>query len=197
MMEEISVLEEAEIIDKITNRTQVNAEKISRKKIGVSPDIVAMIAEGGVNIFRYLKSLGMSGEPNLVVLSSRHHYYYDENDLKNVRILINLKKLNLIKHLEVFLNSLVRILPPGTNFIGYFSDSKLENGNRLRVRSLSQMYQRLNNFLDSKTDRFMNTKEVTELLERNGFEVVNMTKMNGLTYFNSLNSYRGNKKSGL
>ena len=82
---------------------------------------ISVVAEGGVNFFRYLKNLGLSGEPNLIILSSRNHYHCDENDLKSVRTLINLKKLNLIKHLDLFLNALVRILPPETNFIGRFS----------------------------------------------------------------------------
>ena len=196
-MEDISVLMETGVIDESNHRAHVDGEKISRKRIGLSPAVVALLAEGGVNFFRYLKSLGMSGETNLVVLSSKHHYYYEENDLKNVRILVNLKKLNLIKHLEAFLNSLVRILPPDTNFIGYFSDNNPVNGNVFRFSKLSRLYHRFNNILDSRTDRFMNKNEVTELLERNGFEVINMTRMNGLIYFNSLNIYSDNKKSGL
>ena len=70
----------------------------------------------------------MSGEHNLVVLSSKDNYSCNEHELKNARIIINLKKLNLIKHLDLFLNSLVRILPPNTSFIGYFSDEKAVNG---------------------------------------------------------------------
>ena len=79
-----------------------------------------MIAEDGGSFFNYLKDLGLSRENNLVVLSSRHHYFYDEDELKNVRTLINLRKLNLIKYLDEFLFSLVQVLPPDTKFLGCF-----------------------------------------------------------------------------
>lgn len=182
-MEDNSVLKSVSIICNNTHGTNVDGEKISQRRTGLSPAIFTLIAEGGVNFFRYLKSLNMSRETNLTVLSSKHNYYYDGNDLKSTRILINLKKLNLIKHLDMFLNTLVRILPPDTSFIGYFSDSKTVNVNGFQFNRLSRLFDRLNNFLDSRTDHIMNKSEVTELLERNGFKVVNMTRMNGLTYF--------------
>jgi len=69
-----------------------------------------------------------------------------------------MKKLNLIKHLDLFLNTLVRILPPDTRFIGYFSGA--ENVSR---------------------------NEITALLEKNGFKTLNMKEMSGSTYFISQN----------
>jgi len=170
--------------DKI-QRTNFTVEKIPHRSTGFNPSIVTLIAEVGVNFFRYLKSLGMSRETNLIVLSPKHHYYYDEKDLKNVRVLINLKKLNLIKHLDMFLNTLVRILPPNANFIGYFSDNKNVKGNRFQFNKLMRFLNRLNNLFDSRIDHIMNKNEVTELLERNGFKTIDMKEMNGFIYFNS------------
>jgi hypothetical protein len=121
------------------------------------PAILALFAEVGLNFFRFLRSLGLSADPNLVVLSAKDNYFCNENKLKNARIIINLKKLNLIKHLDLFLNTLVLILPPNTSFIGYFSDEAL------------------------------NRNEVSELLEKNGFKTLDMKEMNGLTYFISKN----------
>jgi hypothetical protein len=96
-----------------------------RKKWNLfDPAIFLLIAEVGLNFFRFLKSLGMSGERNLVVLSSKYNYSCHEHELKDVRVIVNLKKLNFIKHLDLFLNSLVRTLPPDTRFVGYFSDGK-------------------------------------------------------------------------
>jgi hypothetical protein len=126
----------------------------------------------------------MSGETDLIVLSSRKHYFYDENDLKRVRVLVNLRKLNMIKHLDMFLNTLVRILPPDTSFMGCFSDNN-DVINKSVGSRLSRFYGRLNNFLDGKTYRNMTVNDVRGLLERNGFEVDNMTVMSGQTYFHS------------
>jgi hypothetical protein len=123
-----------------------------------NPAIFALLAEVGLNFFRFLRSLGLSADPNLVVLSSKDNYFCHEYELKNARIIINLKKLNLIKHLDLFLNTLVLILPPDARFIGYFSDKGALNRN-----------------------------EVAGLLEKNGFKTLDMKEMNGLTYFISKN----------
>ena len=161
--------------------------KSTNERISFNPSIFRLVAEGGVNFFRYLKNLGLSGEPNLIILSSRNHYHYDENDLKRVRTLINLKKLNLIKHLDVFLNALVHILPPNTNFIGCFSHRKTWKDNEFHVKRLSRLLDRLISFLGFRTDHNMNKNEVIELLEKNNFRIVDMKEKNGLTYFYSQN----------
>jgi len=188
MAEGISISKEVYRVDNNTYRTHVNREKLFRKGIGLNPALITLLAEGGLNFFRYLKNLGMSKETNMIVLSSKHHFYYDENDLRNVRILVSLKRLNLIKHLEAFLNSLVRILPPETNFIGYFSDSDHADGNA--TSRLSRLYHKFNSLLNTRCDYAMNKGGVTELLRRSGFEVINMKRMNGLIYFTSLNIHK-------
>lgn len=183
-MEDVSVLTNAGIAGEETYRTKVNADKRSPRLTGFSDSATTLITEGGINFFRYLKKRGMSDETDLIVLSSKRHYFYDQDDLKRVRVLVNLRKLNVIKHLDMFLNTLVRILPPDTSFMGYFSDNNAVVKNGLGGR-FSRLYGRLINFLDGTTDRTMDTNDVRGLLERNGFEVVNMTTMSGQTYFHS------------
>jgi len=183
-MEEVSVLTDAGIAGDETYRTSANEGKRSIRVTGFSNSATTLITEGGINFFRYLKKRGMSDETDLIVLSSKSHYFYDENDLKRVRVLVNLRKLNVIKHLDMFLNTLVRILPLDTSFVGYFSDNNAPVKNGL-ARRFSKLYGRLINLLDGKTDRVMNTNDVRGLLERNGFEVVNMTTISGQTYFHS------------
>lgn len=165
----------------------INKGKISGKKSGFSPAILNMVARAGINFFRYLKSIGLAMEPNLIILSSKHHYNYDENELKSVRTLINLKKLNLIKHLDMFLYSLIRILPENTNFIGCFSDNKTLKGNVFPFCKPSRLFHIFLNLFDSRPDHKMDKNEVSEVLERNGFRVVDMKEINGLTYFYSQN----------
>jgi hypothetical protein len=183
-MEDVSVLNRSGTTGNITAGTKARNNKRSERVTGFSDSVATLISEGGVNFFRYLKKRGMSGETDLIVLSSKSHYFYDENDLKRVRVLVNLRKLNVIKHLDMFLNTLVRILPPDTSFMGYFSDNNAPVRNGL-VSMFSKLYGRLINLLDGKTDRTMNTNDVRGLLERNGFEVINMTTISGQTYFHS------------
>ena len=84
----------------------------------------------------------------------------------------------------MFLNTLVRILPPDTSFMGYFSDHDAVLNHSVGSW-FSRLYFRLVNFLDGKTYRNMSMNDVRGLLERNGFEVDNMTTMSGQTYFHS------------
>jgi hypothetical protein len=182
-MENGSVLNSIEISSKNYHGSDINPGKTTPKSAGFNPAIVTLIAEGGANFFNYLRSLNLSKESDILVLPSNHHYYYDGNELKNVRILINLKKLNLIKHLEFFLSTLVRILPTDSSLIGCFSDSKTMKNNGYPFYHPSRLYSRLINSLDSKTDHSLNKNEVSDLLERTGFKTLDMKEMNGLTYF--------------
>jgi hypothetical protein len=183
-MEDVSVLNSSGNTGTKTTGTQARDNNRSGRVTGLSDSVASLISEVGVNFFRYLKKRGMSGETDLIVLSAKNHYFYDENDLKRVRVLVNLRKLNMIKHLDMFLNTLVRILPPDTSFVGCFSDNNAHARSSIFSR-LSRLYGRFNNLLDGKTDRKMNTNDVRRLLERNGFEVVNMTSISGQTYFHS------------
>jgi hypothetical protein len=186
-MKSISVLKSTGVKSNKANGTHSKVKEITHAGTRFNLSIVTLLAEVGLTFFRFLKSLGMSGEPNLIVLSSKSHYSYNEAELKNVRILINLKKLNLIKHLDIFLNALVRILPPNTNFIGYFSDEDTAKANKFQFNRILRLFNRIFNFLESGKDHIMNKHEVTELLEKNGFKTINMKEMNGLTYFISQN----------
>lgn len=150
---------------------------------GFFPAIVNLIAEDGNNFFRYLKTLGLSRENNLVVLSSRYHYYYDENEMKSVKTLINLRKLNMIKYLDEFLFSLVQILPSDTKFLGCFSDCKLSETIRPSFLHPINLLRRTINIIDSNGERTMNKASVSEVLESYGFKIINMTEMDGMTYF--------------
>ena len=154
---------------------------ISSEKPNFSRDNFSLTAEGGRNFFHYLKSFNLFKEPELLILSPNIHFYYDENDLKGVRTFIILKKLNLIKDLDTFLHTVFLILPENINFVGCFSDSKTVDGNGF----LTGLSTRFNNFLDSRTDHNMDKKDVSDLLEKHGFKIIDMTEMNGLTFFYS------------
>jgi len=69
-MEDISVSTSTGENSGKTPGTHFNTKKISHRKFGFDHSIIALIAEIGVNFFRYLKILGMSGETNLIVACS-------------------------------------------------------------------------------------------------------------------------------
>jgi hypothetical protein len=126
-------------------------------------------------------------EPELLVLPSNQHYFYAEEDLKNVRTLINLNKLNNIKHPVNFLHTLFRTLPANAGFIGCFSDDKTRTSTGATYYKPSRLLKWMVNFIDSRTDHFMDRRKVSELLSTHGFKVVEMKNIDGLTFFYSKN----------
>jgi hypothetical protein len=144
-----------------------------------SSDNFSLTAEGGLTFFKYLKKFNLFSEPELLILSPNIHFYYDENDLKDVKTFILLRKLNLIKELDTFLLTLSQILPPNVNFVGCFSDNKTLKWNGF-VSNLSNKFY---NILDSKTDHLLDKKDVSDLLEKYGFKIIDMTEMDELILF--------------
>ena len=184
-MEDIAVLQKPDPIAQVRNykpRFKISDDRVINYKPAEVIDKLS--AEEGENFFDYLEWLGLSNDPNMLILSSKLHYYYDYDDFKGVTTLLNLKKLNLIKHLDIFIKNVYNILPPKTNFVGYFSDHKTQEG----VHLASKMYKKLINFLDSKIDTDLSRKDIIQLFKSHGFEIVDMTEINGLTYFRTRNN---------
>jgi len=184
-MENISAFNYSRIDSPVADVIKTSKEKGSRKANRKSL-FNKILVEGGSNFSDYIKNQGISEEDEIMVLSSNHHYYYDENDLKNIRTLVNLKKLNMVEHLDMFLDTLYRILPPDANFIGCFTDSKvLKRDNGFTMYHSTRIFNQLINALDSKTNHYMNRNQVLNLFAANGFKVVDMTVKDGLTYFHA------------
>lgn len=142
-----------------------------------------LLTEGGENFYHYINWLGLGKDPNLMILSSIHHYYYDFNDLKGVKTLINLKKLNEINHIDTFLSNVLRVLPSKANFVGCFKDNKIRGGISVPFYQSFKLLNGLINMIDSKTDRFMTRKDVIKLLESHDFRIVDMTEISSITFF--------------
>jgi len=161
----------------------------------------ALFAEGGVNFYNYIRRLGLESDPDIVVISSLRHFYYDAEEMKNVKTVINLKELNQIKQIKSFLHSIFHVIPQKSNFIGCFVDNKKINGYVLRNNSASAMVKidfdpiesgivsavpfinRLYSIMDSRTNTYISRSSFTFLLEDYGFKVLDMTEQDELVYF--------------
>jgi hypothetical protein len=186
-MENISVLEKRRTsTDKIKRIDPNNREKVSRVAPEKNEVPVKLAAEVDENFLNYLNWHGLANEDNFLVLSSNLHYYYDYEELKEVKTLINLKKLNFVRHLDDFLSSLYDGLAPKTNFVGCFTDTRIQKG----ISKASRLYKKFLNFLDSKIDVEIDSKDFSRVLESHGFKVIDMTVINGLTYFRTQNHRR-------
>ena len=159
--------------------------------------------EGREDFVNYIQSLNLDQDPNLVFLSSQHHYYYDAEEMKDVKTVINLKEINQIKQIKTFLHSIFHVLPRRSNLIGCFVDNEKINGYVLRnnlpfsqkknsIRAIENGIVSRNPFLnkvysimDLRTNKYMSRGSVSLLLEDHGFKIINMSEINGLTYFHA------------
>ena len=157
--------------------------------------------EEGDNFVNYIEQLDLVKDPNMVVLSSLHHYYYDAEEMIGIKTVINLKELNQVKQLKDFLHSIFHILPAGCNLIGCFVNNKKQSGFVLNTSPSDSYYRRnsdaiengiassspflnmIYNMIDSKTNKYMSERSVSGLLREHGFKVLDMTELDGLTYF--------------
>lgn len=183
-MEKSSIIQKDDI-----NKDQIIktgfAKKIYFERVEKNPIYNTLVAEGGVNFFHYIDWLNLAKDPNLMILSSLHHYYYDFNELRGIKTLINVKTLNQINHIDNFLNNVFRVLPPKANFVGSFIDNKIRRGVATPIYQSFRLLNRLINILDSKTEKFVSRKKVLKLLDTHGFKVIDMTEIDGVTYFYS------------
>jgi len=149
----------------------------------------------------YIDQLNLSSDGGLLVLSTSNHYYYEPEELSEVKTLVNMKPLNQINGIKDFLINIFSIMPQKSYFVGCFTDSKnqnwffadsemvvdksdekfdlVENGIASRNPFLNMVY----NLLDIKTNRFLTKKSVNLQFELSGWKVLNMTDIKGFTYF--------------
>jgi hypothetical protein len=187
-MEKVPIINNRE-----TNSIQVVKNNQGDKSISMDEDknnpvFDNLVAEGGEDFFNYINWLGFSKDPNLMVLSSIHHYYYDFNELKGVRTLVNIKQFNQISHIDSFLNNVFRVLPPKANFVGCFKDNKIRRGITGPFYQSFKILNSLINMIDSKTDRFLSRRYVIKLLESHNFRISDMTEIGDITYFCAQNN---------
>jgi len=182
-MENTSVTNKTDIIKNKVHKINTDGREISSATSRTNPALAELLSGGGEDFFHFLKYLSLNCEPEIMVLSQWHHYYFEYHDLLGVKVLINIIKLNQIRNLGSFLSTLFRVLPPGANFIGCFTDTTSTNASGFPFYPPSKIFNKVINFLDSKTERDMGKKDVTRHLETHGFQVVEMVEINDLIYF--------------
>jgi len=182
-MEKTNPTYKKEIVNYQPVKTDSGDKGVSMDDNQNNPVFENLLAEGGENFYHYINWLGFGKDPNLMILSSIHHYYYDFNDLKGIKTLINLKKLNEINHIDTFLGNVFRVLPSKANFIGCFKDNKIRGGIGAPFYQSFKLLNNLINVINSRTDKFMTRKDVIKLLEAHDFRIVDMTEISNITFF--------------
>jgi hypothetical protein len=153
------------------------------------------------DLFNYLDRLGLVNASGMLVIPSTRHFFYDADDLKGVKTIVNLKQLNHIREIREFLSKISSMLPDRSNFVGCFIDNKTQNGFSDKYSNLprqlsekAEVYEngiesripfinRMYSFIDSRTNMYLTRRSVANLLEECGLQLVGMMELNGLTYF--------------
>lgn len=194
---------ETGIIVKEKTRTNLSLPHNSIDLVETTAAIELLIAEMGEGFYNYVNWIGLAKDPNLIVLSSQHYYFYDAEEMNNVKTVINLKELNKIKRVKSLLQSYLHFLPQKSNYIGYFVDNKKIDRYSLRdspshfdnkkkfehidnnIISCIPFINMLYSKMDLRTNSFMSERSVTSLLRDYGFKVLNLTEHEGFTFFHS------------
>ncbi len=187
-MQPISFSQRTDAPEKIRT-AGLNENVISPERTGTNPLLENILSEGGEDFFQYLTWIGLAKVPGLMVLSSVQHYHYDHSDLMGINALINLKKLNQIRHLDGFIHTLFRIMPANAYFAGYFKRN-LHGARSNIISRLLRFLGGLLKHLDHGIETCLSRKIVKEVLESNGFKVLDMTEINGITFFWAQNCRR-------
>lgn len=184
-------------------RTYTGRPVKSFDEVVANEAIDKLVTEGGESFYNYVDSRGLSEDPSLIVLSSDHHYYYDFEEMNNVRTVVNLKELNRIKEIGSFLHSHLHFLPQKCNFLGCFVNNRkierytlrinLAAGKKVRnsddeelgIVSRVPFINMLYSVMDLKTNAYMSENSVMQMLGVHGFKIMEMKEVNGLTYFHS------------
>ena len=170
------------------------------KKSNVNPVYKELVDEGHEDFYNYLDWLGLAKSHHLLILTSSHHYYFEVEDLKSIKTVVNLNKLNNIKSIKDFLQGIYNVLPHKCYLIGSFTDSKKHSvfspskkspgridGEDFNSESDSGSWNSFLNLLygviDMRTNRYLTEKGVKVYLEATGLKILDMTEFNGLTYF--------------
>lgn len=154
--------------------------------------------EGCEGFYSYIAQQGVCSEEDVIVLSSVHYYFYSEEEFRDGKNVVNLKQLNHEKELDSFLDSIAKVLPSRSCMFGCFvNNDKYKVGSMVKtkhslgkdevyedgIKSRNRIIDKLIDIIDARTNRYLTPAMVTSLLEHNGFSVVDMTEVNGVTYF--------------
>jgi len=203
MMDTASMQYNSEITnDKMIGST-ILKEKASFRKNGRTPVFDYLVNEGCEHFFPYIDFIGLAKASDIVFLSSNRHFFYDAEELKDVSTVVNLKPLNHIKEIKNLLRSVFNLMPQKSGFIGCFVNNRkqslfsehsmnMQNDTyETSIESKIPIINKVYSLFDRRTDRYLSPRAVKVLLEESGLKVIDLTEINGLTYFYA----RKNQKS--
>ena len=200
IMKSKTTIEKKKNTDNQRVKRSSNLKSLMIKSPEADPVYTELVCEGHEDFYNYLDWLGLAKKSELLILTSSHHYYFEVEDLKNVKTVVNLKNLNNIDKPKDFLQEMYSVLPHKCHFIGSFTDNRKQNifshskkpqyrieadesGSDMETGRWNSFLNVLYGVIDAKTNRYLSEKSVRSMLEETGLKILDLTEFNGLTYF--------------
>ena len=158
-----------------------------------------LIKDIGEDAFGYFKSIPFIFDLKVLYFSPKRHYFYHPSEFSNLDAIINLRKINVIKDREDFINNIFQLLPVGGYFIGSYKDYRYDLLNKRSIlgsRYAFRFFYRLNNkmlavpgvrnlfySINSDYSESLTMKDIRRFFQKNGFSIVNVQRIDELTYF--------------
>lgn len=78
-----------------------------------------------LDFFNYIKGLDLiKNLQEMLILSDSHYFYYNDDELKNIKLIMNARKMNDIEMLNDFMSALLENMSEGSYFCGCFINNK-------------------------------------------------------------------------
>ncbi len=159
--------------------------------------------EGCKDFYNYINWLDLDNDLNIIVLPGTSYFYYHPEDLENIKTVINLKPLNRIKNLFYFLENVFSFLPDYSYLTGCYENNsihKKDGANKKNIKRISRrgenrgnghenrypgsrIYIGMKRIFNTGINRQLSKESTTSLLKNAGFTVLDITALNGRTYF--------------
>ena len=136
------------------------------------------------DLFKYIQYHNLVKNNNVFFLSGKHFYFYDKKDMRGIKTVIHLKKLNNVKYLDNTIKQLHGTLSKKTILCGRFVHCKPIRGMSNSIR-FAKLYEVVMNLLDNNTNRYLTKRMVTSYLGAYNFKILDMTEIEGITYFHA------------
>jgi hypothetical protein len=158
--------------------------------------------EVGEEVFKYFEELGVFQTNEVLILSSRHSFSYDESTLQKIRIIFNLKVLNKLPKINILFLKLNKLLPIDGYYIGCYDDiysiqekfkQYISPGFAKILIWLLYYFPRIilnlpiidiiSNAIGINYNQCLSIRDVQKIMKSNGFSVVITKRFNNKTFF--------------
>ncbi len=159
---------------------------------------------GHCELYDYLYNFNLNSLKKSIVLLSSNHYFFKKEDLHDIEMVVDVQNLARRRNIESYLNSIHSNIPDGCYFTGCFETptsrfsgnpdyhkylfeyeempGKNHNGSGNLLGIIDKLYNRLRISLYQNLTR----ADAETLFRKTGFNVIDMTEINGRIYFSAI-----------